>query len=385
MDEGVECLTLIAGNVVANDRAVRSLIGLSSASSSRVLNLAAIAIAQSQNPNHRSAPFFTSPIINSSIILKHRLRANELDNFAVPCAVATKVIIPFEKSDLRTGGRSFFVGERFFEAALQDVGNYGEKLDIKRDLEVLRLLNSVPSLDPFLLREHLSSHGINPDGCYFAISNADQQRMFDYTAQQVRQLTALALGRNEATRDGSSDKIVAALLSNEVNDRLEPLRMTLQLDPTEFVEGLFSWRGFLYYKWSLEQFWPNTLNVLRSIKTFRPVGKVDTEQSVYLTAARRAIIMGVKSHSEDVRRLIKIYDDAYAQLTGKQDPKTFRDFLLKAPSLFMEMGEKIGVMSHITSFWQYRFSDSAPKYADAEETILIFQDFAHSFGVDVKT
>ena len=369
---------------MAIDRSVRSLCGLSGASSSRVLNLAAIALAQVDNPKHRAAPLFESPVLNSSIILKHRLRSDEMDLFVPRRAIATKVIIPFEKTDLRTGGRSFFVGQRCYEVMLREVGNYGERLDIKRDLEVLRLIDSVPSLDPFLLREHLHGHEFAPDASYFSISNADQQRMFDYAAQEVRQLTALALSKRNTSRDASTDKIVAALLSNEVTERLEPLRMTLQLDPAEFVEGIFSWRGFLYYKWSLEQFWPNTIKALRDINTIRTVGKVNSEQVAYLAAARRALVIGVKGHSDDVRRLIDVYDSAYSQLVGKQDPKTFREFLLNAPSLFLEMGEKIGAMSHITSFWQYRFPDSGSKGADVDELMMIFQDFTQSFGLEVK-
>ena len=114
------------------------------------------------------------------------------------------------------------------------------------------------------------------------------------------------------------------------------------------------------------------------------MGKADAEQAGYLGAARNAIILGVKGHSDDVRRLIAIYDRAYSQLVDKQDPKTFREFLLNAPSLFLEMGEKIGAMSHITSFWQYRFSEDASRFIDPEELSMIFQDFTQSFGVEVK-
>ena len=298
---------------MAIDRTVRSLSALSNASSSRVLNLAAIAMAEADNPKHRAAPFFDSPVINGAIILKHRLRADEVDAFSPRRAIATKVIIPFEKTDLRAGGRSFFIGQRFFEEMLREVGNYGEKLDMKRDLDVMRLVDSVPSLDPFLLREHLRGNEITPDACYFSISSADQQRMFEYAAKEVRRLTALAVNGKNTTRDSSTSKIVTALLSSEVNDKLEPLRVTLKLAADEFTEGIFSWRGFLYYKWSLEEFWPNIIRVLRDIKAIRPVGQIDSDQAAYLTNIKRALIMGVKSNSDDVRRVLTIYDDAYSQ------------------------------------------------------------------------
>ena len=369
---------------MAVDRSVRSLTALSGASSSRVLNLAAIMATQTDNPAFFSNPLFSSPVLNGAIILKHRLRSDEVDAFQPRRAVATKVIIPFERSDLRAGGRSLFVGQRCFEEMLREVGNYCANHDIKRDLEVLRLLDSVPSLDPFLLREHLRDNGFTPDASYFAISSADQQRMYEYAAKEVGRLTALAMNGSGAASHSSNSKIVAALLSTEVGERLEPLRATLRLDADEFVTGVFSWRGFLYYKWSLEQFWPNLISVLRDIKAARPMGKMDADQAAFLAEVKRALTLGVKQSSDDVRRVLGIYDEAYAHLIERQDPKQFREFLLKAPSMFLELGEKIGLMSHVTSFWQYRFPAKAPKNADADELVMIFQDFAQSFGLDIS-
>jgi hypothetical protein len=55
------------------------------------------------------------------------------------------------------------------------------------------------------------------------------------------------------------------MLSNEVGKKLEPLRVTLGLTGNEFREGVFSWRGFLYYKWSMSKFWTDVMAVLREI------------------------------------------------------------------------------------------------------------------------
>src|ERR1700744_4088791 len=155
---------------MAVDRTIRSLVGIGGASSSRVLNLLAIGIAQAENPGYGSAPFFVSPILNHAIILKHRLRGDEVDLFAKRRVLATKIIIPFERSDLKVGGQSMFVGQRNFEMLLKTVGNYKDPSDMKQDLNVLYLIDSVPSLDPFLLREHLRTNTILPDACYFEIS-----------------------------------------------------------------------------------------------------------------------------------------------------------------------------------------------------------------------
>ena len=368
---------------MATDRTVRSLSALSGASSSRVLNLLAIGLTQAENQGHRNAPLFGSFIINNSIILKHRLRADEIDLFPVRRVLATKVIIPFERSDLKVGGRSMFIGQQGFETLLREVGNYADDAEMKRDMDVLRMIDSVPSLDPFLLREHLRGNDIHPDSSYFEISVADQQRMHDYAAIEISRLTAMASGKGGGgAHSASTGRMVSALLSSEVNEKLEPLRATLNLNPEEFCEGVFSWRGFIYYKWSLGEFWPNLIKTLKDLKAIRPMGKVNSEQTAFLNASKEAIIRGARDNSNAVRKVIDVYDNAYASLIERQDPRTFRDFLLSAPSLFLEIGEKMGAMSHVTSFWQYRFPPGAPKVADAEELTNIFQDFTRSFGLD---
>jgi hypothetical protein len=366
------------------DRATRSLIGLGSASSSRVLNLAAISVAEMDKPAYHAAPFFLSPVLNESIILKHRLRNDEIDFFKKMRSVATKIIIPFEKTDLRVGGQSFFVGQRGFDGLLAGVGNYGSNDALHRDADVLRLIDELPSLDPFLLREHLRSNGITPAECYFAISDADQERMFQYAANEVRRLMVLAVGGADGAQIVPTNRMVSALLSSEVNDRLDPLRATLNLDPSEFNEGIFSWRGFLYYKWSLEEFWPSLITVLKELKAIKPAGKTTSEETVQIEDAKRAIIHGVKKHNEDVRRIIGVYDKAYANLIDKRDPKMFRAFLLDAPSLFLDMGEKLGAMSHVTSFWQYRFPPHARRTVQADELLTILWDFSQSFGAEMS-
>jgi len=61
-------------------------------------------------------------------------------------------------------------------------------------------------------------------------------------------------------------------------------------------------------------------------------------------------------------------------------PRPCREFLLGAPGLFHELGDKIGAMSHVTSFWNNRFPPGMPCAADAEELGLILHDFAQSLG-----
>src|ERR1700744_3065822 len=269
----------VPGDNLATDKTVRFLAALRGASTSRVLNLHRIAADQKDNPQHQEMPFFSSPIINRSFILKHRTRHDESYLFASSHTTATKIIVPLDLSDLRAGGRSLFVDQRGYSDALRAAGNYQEEA-LQRDLWVLKLLDTVPSLDPFLLREHLRNHQIDVAPCYFAISEGDQERMHKFVTEELSQLGNLAGGNDTPGR-----RLVTALLSNDVSEKLEPLRLTLGLNGEDFREGVFSWRGFLYYKWSMGKFWPDVMGVLREINTLQPHGAVTANQRAFFTSA----------------------------------------------------------------------------------------------------
>ncbi len=99
----------------------------------------------------------------------------------------------------------------------------------------------------------------------------------------MSQLVALA---GSGSSDGQSgNRMVTAMLSNQVDEKLEPLRLTLGLTGNDFREGVFSWRGFLYYKWSMDKFWPDVMGVLREIKDHHAARRRRRpSRSVFLTS-----------------------------------------------------------------------------------------------------
>jgi hypothetical protein len=64
-------------------------------------------------------------------------------------------------------------------------------------------------------------------------------------------------------------------------------------------------------------------------------------------------------------------------LTQEGNPVAFREFLLRAPSLFSRLGEQIGALQHIVSFTNYRFG-SRRRVVGSEELMDILMDFEGS-------
>ena len=77
------------------DSTFRNLDNLrASASTARVLNLLRVSHEHGRTDGWRAAPLFQNPTLNRSLIIKHRLRRNEIDEFRVRRYVATKIILP---------------------------------------------------------------------------------------------------------------------------------------------------------------------------------------------------------------------------------------------------------------------------------------------------
>ena len=358
-----------------SDRLTRSLRALErTASTSRVLNLLAIQNQSGHRPEHSEAPLFRNRILNTALVVKHRLRTDDIFLFDEVRPNATKIIIPFERSDLALGGQSFFVGQRGWVDLLREACN--EHTDMARDIATLRLIDQLPSLDPFLLREHLRRHGVTVAPSYFALSSADLEQMQGFVSVQIERLIDLAYRDSGRVAPGAhAARLVAALLSTDVDERLEPLRETLVMDGESFKEGVFSWKGFLYYKWMLNRLWPEMTTVGDEIARLTVTGAREPETVRYVDDTRKRLRQSILVERKAILRSLDVYDRAFEDMIGNARPQAFRAFLLRAPDMFLSLGEKVGVIAHIASFWRYRFPAGQPLVADVDEAVDILQDF----------
>jgi hypothetical protein len=367
----------------SQDRSYRSLSGLErTASTSRVLNLAAVASQNAGDPEYDSSPFFKAASLNGAVIIKHRLRADEQYIFEQARRISTKVIIPFERTDLSLGGRSLFVGQRGWQDLLFQLR--GSADEEGRDVALLEALDELPSLDPFLLREHLKRRDFKIANCYFAISPADLERMQRFVSGEISKLVDLAYGggKSSAAANANISKLVSLLLAGQDDTRLEPLRLTLGLEGENFREGIFSWKGFLYYKWVLNSLWPELRGVIAELTEIKVVGPRDYEMMSQVKDVGARVNQAILGQVRKVRTTLQVYDDAFAELTQAGNPIAFRNFLLKSPEMFITLGERTGMVSHIASFWRYRFPKGRPLKVELDELFDILQDFHQGLGED---
>jgi hypothetical protein len=338
-----------SGNQSARD--VRNLANLGeTASTSRVLNLAQIFAASGRTEGYATSPFFRNSQLNKALLIKHTLRAGERDLFGQPRRTATKIILPFDASDLRLGGRSIFVNQSGFVNFTRSY--FGDdNLASNTDLQILQHLDGIPSLDPFLVREHLARFGFRPDPCYLKISPHDLSEMVGFANEEIERLVMTAFG---AGMEAAAMKLTSKILANNLDSDLDPLKQTFRMSDGDFAEGMFSWRGFLYFKWRQTHLQADIKQVVDGLQSYRTMGPADAGTRDYLTEVRPRLAKKIIAAIVSTRKTLRIYDEAYQALTQGADPAPFRRFLLDGPKMFFELGESIGILSHIGSFWSYR-------------------------------
>ncbi len=362
-------------------RIVRSLAQLErSGSTARVLNLNAIAKLEPSAVGVQAAPLFHNTLLNRSIVIKHRLRRDEQDLFPDYRLLATKFVVPIDSKDLTAGAHFFFVGQRGYSDLINNILGQQARF-ASHDRMVLQILDQSPTLDPFVLREQLRKNGLDPSPHYFEIGPADLSRMHSFVLRQVQPLAGLTDKDQGGSGTPGAGKLARKLLSSKADVETEPLRNTLQLGVEDYREGVFCWKGFLYYKWCLEELTGHIAEVATEISRIKLQGVVGADFRAKIEADRAKLRQRLAAGCEGVRRTIGVYDLAYGQLVESRDPAPFRQFLLNAPELFAQLGEGLGAIQHVVSYWRYRFTPPTPAGVDVTEFGEILDDFLQALKV----
>jgi hypothetical protein len=364
---------------VAGLRSLNSIIA--TASSARVLDLHSLCMEKREEPDYAERPMFTHPVLNRSIILKHNLHAGERDRLAPGRFNATKIIFPFDPLDLNLGGQWLFVSQRNLVSVLARHLDYTD-LSMDRDVAVLRTLDRLPTLDPFLIRESLKQQKIDVARCYYQFSDSDRSEMLDFVVSEISALVKLCFGTTKGNEE-RTQRLSQLLLANQDSAELEPLRATFRMDGAEFSEAMFCWKAFLYYHWRSRALAPMLRSTLKSMSSIR-AGRHERDDLAFVVRAKKLLETTLTNAWREVRYRLKLYDNAFAALTTRGNPDAFRSFLVNSSNHFVNLGDRVGRLEQVVGFWSDRFGDSHMVGTTAEDVLDSMRDLLQALSLDIS-
>lgn len=331
---------------------VRSLASLDNViSSSRVLNLNKVYKKNRVSSEYKQKPIFSNTQLNRAILLKHRLRPSERAEFSDGRSVATKILFPLDRMEIKLGAQYLFVGQKDFEQRLCEI--LQEKIvNLGGDIAILNLLDSIPSLDSYLLRQFLEQGGIRPADCYLENSSADQNPVQQFVLNEISTLVKMSFGPGDNGEKARA--LIDNLMSANAAETTDVLRKSLQMEPVDYRRGLFFWKAILFYKWQIKKIAPTSGKIFREIRRTRPTGLANKEDRTIIESMRNAIAYKFSLVCAEADSALSIYENAYNDFIYNGNPVGFREFLISSPLLFNEIGQSYNDISHIVNFWKFR-------------------------------
>jgi len=337
------------------------------AGSSRVFNCAALhrnVLAAGGAPGQF---LFKTRDLNSAIFMKEVYPDDDMRE-ASPNPVGTKIFFSYnEKADLE-GGKSIFLNDRNLRMALQfhaGMSESDESEDAQADLKVLKIIDELPSVDPFLFRERMEAEGFDPHPGYFEITEAEFGRVRDHVMRQFQPIVESAFEDvTDANRAIYLKTLVNKLWDGNDLEALKPIIQAMRISEADAAETLYSWKGVIYYDYVFarrQELWKDYANWLNSES--RPLDSMPAMAQMKMDQQLGEWRKLFQKRWKAVHLMLSDYRNSYETLfRDHKSPEPFIKFLNSAGKRFYQLGDSMSRIDHTIEVWRTYVGDSSMRF-----------------------
>ncbi len=321
------------------------------------------------------APPPSSPLVTSAEIIDNgQLRTIALDthNRIEKGDIATVVYVPYDADDIAAGGASFELGGRGRIQALHDATGFDSRSEsdgVRRDLRLLDLIEDLPSLDPFLLKDRVALEGVAVPDAYFTITESEFEDIRRYILAKFRPITERVVDPAAPNAAELSEHFIMKLWEAADLDYLKPITDAFRVDPLQAGEIYYSWKGVTYYEYQYKRGQKQFLGFADWMHSKAvPSTYVKAAVREELAAAARDVATAFARHLRNSSDILRIYNQGYEDLFVRGgDARPFIDFLRDSSMLFWDIAASISALNHGVAVWRQRTRSADDGRLTAEE------------------
>jgi len=270
--------------------------------------------------------------------------------------IETGLFVPYDERDPARGGYAIYLRQANYAHLLRellgvDVENAEE---FAADVEILKLIDELPSLDPFLLKESFALSGFWMSPLYFEITPKEEHEIRELIQDKILPIVGTALGvRSRLDLMNKSKGFLEAIWDPSLPEA--SLFISAFGISTDQAPSIFqAWKGVTYYQYAFARMKDRLKTVFSWINSDLSI-PVDIQQNRAYADQQRmfknSVIAKMKELLRELGKIFRQYDTCYAEFLDHANPKPFREFLLSAYNVYWLLGYCTTAIVHIcTSF-----------------------------------
>jgi len=292
--------------------------------------------------------FFRCKPLNNLVLIK------DTDPQSRDSSIGTKIYVPFNENDIYEGGRTVFVHDRNVRQALVD--NFGQgalpKEILDMDMKILRILDRLPSMDPFLLKDIFINEGIDMNPAYFEVAKELWDEIENYILQGFEPLAKAAfpdaLSSGEVAR-----KLIEKIWEGRDLEALQPLITAFRLPKGQEMEIFAAWKGIIFYGFEQQRTQPLMAEMMEWIKEIKiPIAVITGSEREEFKAMLEKVKSRIQDDWKDVNQLLNQYQMAYDKMFKlRQGSTDFLNFLKNSTKAYWTLGNGLAKIGHAAYCW----------------------------------
>lgn len=325
--------------------------------------------------NPEAPVFFRSKPLNTIVLIKDAVPENERTKFSP--SVGTKLFFPFNEENIYEGGRTIFLHDKFVQQAI--LNHFGEGAlsqdSLNEDMRILRILERLPSLDPFLLKDVFLGHKIVVNEEYFEVSQETWNEIELFMLQRFEPLVRAAFPDTDSSDDKARLLIDKMWEARDI-DALRPLIEAFRLPIAEALDIFAAWKGIVYYSYQYQRDQLKMTDMLKWMKLNNvPVAGVPTPDLKELMGQIDFSIGRIRTEWKAVDDIVRDYENSYDKMFRHKTSSTeFLTFLKNSNKIYWEIGNSLGKINHAVYCWDVmtaRFTERKLPWANLQEVVRL--------------
>ncbi|UKJ72319.1 hypothetical protein H1Q64_09250 [Azospirillum brasilense] len=299
--------------------------------------------------------------LNKAILFKYPNFDEDADDYANPIAdededgdaasrpVETGIYIPHSVEHTEAGGLAIYLRARNSNLLLAEQFGIGEANSeaAAADLRTLTLIDSVPSLDAFLLKACFEGEKVPVDKRHWAISDAEDQQLRRLIRARIEPIVRKAIDGG-----GTGAQSIERFLEAIWNPELEEAGLFVSafgIDRSEADQIFSAWKGTTFYEYQLRRIAPRARIILNWLKSrecipvdIRMHKPYETQLLMHIEKVDKLL----ETTLMDIRQILADYEASFSAFMAGQ-PEPFRDYLRKIRSHYWLLGYCVSALTSV--------------------------------------